>query len=54
MLFSKELPKYGIGFHYRNVGTCASKETSRESALELVSHAYETSLAYTHGKGWTI
>ena len=36
--------KYGIGYHYRNVGTCASKEN--ESAIELINSAYNTSLCW--------
>lgn len=39
-----EPSRRGIGYHYRNVGVCASEEDS--SALELISSAYGVSLCW--------
>jgi hypothetical protein len=32
--------RYGIGYQYRNFGTCASKEIGKETSLELISSAW--------------
>lgn len=42
-LFVKPL-KFGIGYHYRNVGVVASEEKS--SAIDLIDSAYSLSLCW--------
>ncbi len=46
--------KYGIGFHYLNMGASAGKETHETTALDMVASAFNMSKCRVPGNGWAI